>query len=273
MRPAATGFIFRYKSDRDRRFLEERPRGGGLTVITRDQVINDVIKAHPETIGVFNQFKVDSCCGGGRAIAETALADGIADLTPLLHALNRATRKLADKSLTQAADEIEATHHVYLKKELPPLQEAVSRLAEKTSKPEAGRLRENLARLAAEIAEHLFKEEKILFPTIRRLEEALEAGEELNPAVFGCGAQGPIAQMNFEHELAKEALDKIRDSLEALEAAGQAPEEAAELRPRLFRLRDDLLEHIRAEEEELFPRALELEEKALESIRQVLGQD
>lgn len=272
MRPATAGSIFSYKSDRFRLFLESSDEEG-FTVITRDKVINDVIKAHPETIGVFNQFKVDSCCGGGRPIAETAVADGISDLTALLHALNRVSRGLADKGLAELADEIEATHHVYLKSELPLLQEAVSRLAEKASGPEAGQLRESLARLSAEIAEHLFKEEQILFPTIRRLEEALEAGGELSPSVFGCGTQGPIAQMNFEHELAREALDKIRDALEAIEATGRATDEAAELRPRLFRLRDDLLEHIRAEEEELFPRALKLEAEALESIRQALGED
>jgi len=48
-----------------------------MKTITRDMVINDVIKKHPQTIEVFNDFKVDSCCGGGAPIETTAKRDGI----------------------------------------------------------------------------------------------------------------------------------------------------------------------------------------------------
>lgn len=243
-------------------------------MITRDQIINDVIKAYPDTIAVFNQFQVDSCCGGGRPISETAAADGLSELRPLLHALNRAARKLSDKGLSQVVREIESTHHEYLKRELPELQARVARLAEEAGSTEAAQpaadLQRALAGLSMEISEHLFKEEQILFPTIQRLEEALAAGEPLSPADLGCGARGPITQMNFEHEQAKEGLERIRAALESLEATEAAAGEATELRPRLVGLEDDLLEHIRAEEEELFPRALELEAKAFESIHQGL---
>jgi regulator of cell morphogenesis and NO signaling len=57
--------------------------------ITRDMVINDVIKEYPQTIAVFNELRVDSCCGGGRSIEETASADGV-DVEALLQALNEA---------------------------------------------------------------------------------------------------------------------------------------------------------------------------------------
>lgn len=61
-------------------------------LITREMVINDVIKRYPKTIAVFNQFKVDACCGGGQPIQVTATRDGIA-LEPLLEALNRAAEQ------------------------------------------------------------------------------------------------------------------------------------------------------------------------------------
>lgn len=59
--------------------------------ITRDMVINDVIRKHPETIKVFNEYKVDSCCGGGASIETTAKRDGI-EVDPLVKALNVAVR-------------------------------------------------------------------------------------------------------------------------------------------------------------------------------------
>lgn len=57
--------------------------------ITRDMVINDVIKKFPQTIKVFNEYKVDSCCGGGAPIETTAKRDSI-DVEGLLKALNEA---------------------------------------------------------------------------------------------------------------------------------------------------------------------------------------
>lgn len=57
-------------------------------LITKDMVINDVIKKYPKTITVFSNFKVDSCCGGGFSIEKTAGMSGI-DMDALLKALNK----------------------------------------------------------------------------------------------------------------------------------------------------------------------------------------
>ena len=62
-----------------------------MDTITRDMVINDVIRKHPATIKVFNEYKVDSCCGGGAPIESTAKRDGVA-VEPLVDALNAAVR-------------------------------------------------------------------------------------------------------------------------------------------------------------------------------------
>lgn len=60
-----------------------------MDCITRDMIINDVIKKYPRTIKVFNEYKVDSCCGGGAPIETTAKRDGV-DVEGLLKALNDA---------------------------------------------------------------------------------------------------------------------------------------------------------------------------------------
>jgi len=60
---------------------------GTKAIITKDMVINDVIKKYPKTVRVFNKFKVDACCGGGNSIEKTAKADGV-DVDELLKALN-----------------------------------------------------------------------------------------------------------------------------------------------------------------------------------------
>lgn len=60
--------------------------------IAKDMVINDIIKRYPKTMGVFNKFNVDSCCGGGQSIEKAAKA-GQMDIEALLAALNEAAEK------------------------------------------------------------------------------------------------------------------------------------------------------------------------------------
>jgi iron-sulfur cluster repair protein YtfE (RIC family) len=55
--------------------------------ISGDQVVNQVIHAHPGTVEVFNRFGIDSCCGGAAPIATAAAMHG-ADPDEVLDALN-----------------------------------------------------------------------------------------------------------------------------------------------------------------------------------------
>lgn len=48
--------------------------------------VNKVVALYPITVGIFNRFGVDSCCGGAVALSEAAARDGIA-LDDLLEAL------------------------------------------------------------------------------------------------------------------------------------------------------------------------------------------
>ena len=64
-----------------------------MAVITPEMTINDVVKKHPETMKVFNDHEVDSCCGGAESIETTAAVNN-ADMDTLMVALNKA---VADK--------------------------------------------------------------------------------------------------------------------------------------------------------------------------------
>jgi regulator of cell morphogenesis and NO signaling len=57
-------------------------------------IVNDVLRRYPPTVGVFNTFGIDACCGGAASLAEAAVRDGV-ELGALLDALRRAIRDAA----------------------------------------------------------------------------------------------------------------------------------------------------------------------------------
>ena len=58
-------------------------------IITGNLTINTVVQRYPATLGVFNSHGLDTCCGGGLAIAEAARRHGLR-LAELLAALEAA---------------------------------------------------------------------------------------------------------------------------------------------------------------------------------------
>ncbi len=57
------------------------------TTITAGDIVNEIIMRYPETVAIFNAFRVDSCCGGAVSIEKSATRDKI-DMSKLLSALN-----------------------------------------------------------------------------------------------------------------------------------------------------------------------------------------
>jgi regulator of cell morphogenesis and NO signaling len=122
------------------------------------------------------------------------------------------------------------------------------------SDPRLAEVEERFGAFARELAHHMEKEERILFPALR----ALEA--EGRAEGFHCGSlASPLRVMRDDHAGAEEALQALRALTD-----GYAPPEWAcgTYRSLLEGLRDldaDLAVHVRKEEDLLFPRALALE--------------
>lgn len=148
------------------------------------------------------------------------------------------------RSQHELADHIEEHYHAGLRRDLPPLIEAarkVERVHAGTPGVPAG-LEETLAELYAEMESHMAKEERILFPMIRR------------------GARGPqvympVRMMEREHDTHGALLERIR----ALTDGFRAPAGACGTWTGLYRgleaLEADLLQHIHLENDVLFARA------------------
>lgn len=159
-------------------------------------------------------------------------------------------------TLSELTEHIEQTHHAYLRKTLPRLV-ALSSRVETVHARRDSRLREvceGITSLSEDFIAHLMKEEKILFPMIRQLEKS-DSFPELH-----CGTLGhPIRQMEYEHEAAGFVLDRLRELTDHYIPPPWACDHYRELLESLLALERDLDEHVRKENDLLFPKAMKLE--------------
>ena len=104
-----------------------------------------------------------------------------------------------------------ATHHAYVKRELPRLAVLAQKVVNRHGDTQAHlpAMQKSLAQLDEELIHHLGKEEHVLFPYIAKLEAALASGSAAPDACFGAVAN-PIAMMTSEHDAAGALLAEIR---------------------------------------------------------------
>ncbi|WP_306590136.1 iron-sulfur cluster repair di-iron protein [Geothrix sp. 21YS21S-4] len=228
-----------------------------------DIKVGELVMARPEAMRYFEGLGIDYCCGGHRTLAEACRAAGQAPEAVLkgLEALELpmagvpSLRDWKAASLTDLIGHIIATHHEYLRTELPRLDVLMAKVlaVHQERHPELARVGEIFRALAGDLMPHLIKEEQILFPYIQRMEKG-EAGS----SCFG-SVQSPIRVMEMEHEAVGGLLAELREltSAYAVPADGCATFRA--LYDGLETLERDLHLHIYLENQVLHPRAAALE--------------
>ncbi len=237
-----------------------------MAAVSGRTTLGRLVAERPAAAAVLEQYGIDYCCGGKRSLEEACREKGI-NVDELLHQIvqrEAEARKRAaepatnwlERPLSQLCDHIEQTHHAYLRNELPRLSALMEKVVATHAQkhPELHELHRVFNELRRELETHMIKEEHVLFPAIRRLEQ------DALPAAFPFGSvANPIGVMEAEHESAARALERIRE----LTAGYRVPEDACEAyRALLNGLREltfDLHRHIHKENHILFPRAVELE--------------
>lgn len=232
------------------------------STVNLNSSVGNWVAAHPQTSRVFEALQIDYCCGGGTSL-EQACWDRQLDPQRVVEQLEQAIGGEEESAedwlhapLAELCDHIEQTHHSYLKSELPRLTEVIAKVvnAHGEAHPELATLRNVFASLRAELEPHMFKEEQILFPAIRRLEQAAD-----RPAFpFGTVAN-PIRMMEHEHDNAGHALSQIHEITSDFHVPEDACNTYRAMLARLCHLKQDMHRHVHKENSILFPRAIELE--------------
>jgi regulator of cell morphogenesis and NO signaling len=231
--------------------------------VNASRTVRELAVEIPGATRLFEQLGIDYCCGGLKPLSE-ACADAQIPVQQVVEKLEAELQNAARQpvkenwqtvALSLLIDHINATHHVYLKQELPRLEKLAAKVVSVHGQnhPELQEIQNTFLALSSELSAHLMKEEQILFPYIVQTERG-----ESPQACFG-DIESPIRMMEYEHESAGEALRQLRQ----LGHDYTPPEDACTSYQTLYQslkaMEADLHQHIHLENNILFPRALAME--------------
>lgn len=229
--------------------------------------IGELVTERPSRARLFESLGIEYCCGGKAGLDEACRAQGL-DVRDVIRQLDASDARgdsgeFVDANamrLSELADHIVAKHHEYLRSELPRLDAMTDKVAQVhgDTDPRLVSVRAALCSVRDELMSHMMKEERIVFPGIRLLEER----GECDPG--SCGSiRGPIQQMELEHDNAGEAIEAMRTLTDDYTPPEWACNTYREMLDSLASFETDMHQHVHKENNVLFPRALALEDKVL----------
>jgi regulator of cell morphogenesis and NO signaling len=230
-----------------------------LPTITPESRIGELVAGCPALARIFEELRIDYCCGGKQSLADASASRGLSVVT-VVAMLEAAVAALAAEpaevdaagmTLTDLTDHIERTHHAYLKNELPRLVEMADRVAYKHGGRDARliELAATVQDLAGEMFAHMQKEEVVLFPLVRQIDAGIRGG-------FHNAIAEPIHCMEAEHDNAGRAVARTRELTDGFVPGVEACNTHRALLAGLAQLEWDLHRHVHKENNILFPRTL-----------------
>lgn len=226
-----------------------------------DRPISDLLADHPARARIFEHLGIDYCCGGERSLAEACKEKDL-DPDTVVRMLDAAAEGPAPPTGTEwtsqplrtLIDHIKSTHHSYLRRELPRLDQLVEKVTRVHGSEFSWlqRLRDHFQALNADLQSHMESEEEYVFPAIRTLEagRVLPDGSTLDVTA--------LEQMEAEHDEAGSILTHLRDLTNEYTPPGGVCATFRAMIDGLRELEADMHQHVHKENNILFPRARSL---------------
>lgn len=228
--------------------------------------VADLVRRNYRTAEIFHQYHIDFCCNGDKTLNE-ACKDKEVRVEELLRELEQVMTQVDDfssrinsMSLSELVDYILERHHSYVRKNIPILQEFLAKISRVhgDNHPELIKVKSLFDEGAGNLVMHMQKEEIILFPYIKKLEEAARQGTGKPRRPFGEVAN-PIRMMIVEHQTEGERFERIANLTNNYSIPSDACNTYSVSLQKLKEFEKDLHTHIHLENNILFPKTLELE--------------
>jgi len=223
------------------------------------QTLANIVKTNHHAVPILEKYNLDFCCKGKRlltdACSEKDLPTGAIEkeLYAAMTEDRGKTMPFTQMTAEQLIGHILIHHHFYVKQTMPVIHMHLEKVAHKHGEhfPFMKKVFTLFCEVENEMISHMEKEEIILFPRIKQLEQSVKQHDKPSHNYV----DGPIAVMEAEHEHAGDILFKIR----ALTHNYTAPETACTtFRVTLSELKEfeeDLHQHVHLENNILFPKA------------------
>lgn len=252
-------------------YLEEGPEWWKVNISKRrttlgEETIGEIAAKDLRKAEVFKKYGLDFCCGGKKTLKEACNEKGI-DAAVMEKELQQAdTIKISrplpydEWSLDFLADYIIQTHHSYIRKTLPDIRNYAGKVykVHGSVHPELKLVQQLVEEIHAELTSHMMKEERILFPYIKKLAATDKSEHFVEQKSFGT-VQNPINMMELEHELVGHNMQELRKQTQDYILPDDACASYSLLYRMLEEFEDDLFMHIHLENNILFPKAVALE--------------
>ena len=236
-------------------------------IISESKTVAEIVTENIKTADVFKKYGIDFCCGGGISIEkicankkiDTSLL--IKDLEAIDSAVSRAYN-YDTWELDFLIDHIINIHHSYVVESIPVLLEYAVKVAKVHGHhyTEVVKINELFIVVAEELSMHMQKEEMILFPFVKQLVQAKKDGTQVPKSQFRT-VGNPIQMMEQEHENAGDIFKEIAELSNNYTPPAEACNTFKALYSKLSEFEQDLHQHIHLENNILFPKAIQLEQK------------
>ena len=232
--------------------------------------VRDIALEIPQATRVLEKLKIDYCCGGEQPLGDACATAGVdfRNVLQMIDQLRESTESQNGRTdlqtipLADLIDYILDKHHIYTKDEMARLEPLADKVvgAHGANHSELLAIRDLLHQLFTDLKQHMFKEEQILFPFVIALERANEQNRPAPFAPFGT-VNNPIRMMMMEHDTAGDILREMRTLSSDYKVPADACISFKTFYEAIEAFEQDLHQHIHLENNLLFPKAIELEER------------